>query len=398
MGVAEQLTRGRSIVSGRIDVLLVALLVVLLGVDLLGQLLGGALGFPFVASVFLEGLVVGLAYGLAGIGLSMTYSILNFANFAHGDTVTVGAFAGWSTAYVLGGLGTAGVGSLFLLGGSPSISVLSAFGVVVVGALTAGASGAALSLALDRVVYRPMRSADGISLLIASIGVALGLRYLIAFVYGTDVRGVTAPVSKLGLFRLEGVTGIGLIRPGQRLGELAGVGELPFFLPVGAGGAGSEVLVSMTLHGVALVVAASGLMLGVHLLLQRTKLGTAMRAMADNKPLARVTGIPTERVIRATWIVGGALTGIAGFLIVLERGTMSFTFGWLLLLFIFSAVILGGIGSIYGAMAGGIIIGLVDSMAIIWLPSSLTKAAAFAVLILVLIVRPDGLFGGVTTA
>jgi len=173
---------------------------------------------------------------------------------------------------------------------------------------------------------------------------------------------------------------------------------LPFFLPVGAGGTGSEVLVSLTLHGVALAIAASGLMLGVHLLLQRTKLGTAMRAMADNKPLARVTGIPTERVIRATWIVGGALTGIAGFLIVLERGTMSFTFGWLLLLFIFSAVILGGIGSIYGAMAGGIIIGLVDSMAIIWLPSSLTKAAAFAVLILVLIVRPDGLFGGVTTA
>lgn len=87
---------------------------------------------------------------------------------------------------------------------------------------------------------------------------------------------------------------------------------MPFFLPVGAGGTGSEVLVSLTLHGVALAIAASGLMLGVHLLLQRTKLGTAMRAMADNKPLARVTGIPTERVIRATWIVGGALTGIAG--------------------------------------------------------------------------------------
>jgi branched-chain amino acid transport system permease protein len=123
-----------------------------------------------------------------------------------------------------------------------------------------------------------------------------------------------------------------------------------------------------------------------------------MRAMADNKNLARVTGIPTERVIRMTWIIGGGLTGIAGYLLVLERGTMSFSFGWVLLLLIFAAVILGGIGSIYGAMAGGLIIGVVDAMSIIWLPSGLTRAAAFLILIVVLLIKPEGLFGGVKTA
>jgi branched-chain amino acid transport system permease protein len=398
MGAAEQLSRGRSVVTGRLDVLLVAVFGAVLFVDLVRQFVGGGISFPFLASVVLEGLVIGLAYGLAGIGLSMTYSILNFANFAHGDTITVGAFAGWSVAYVVGGLGTAGVGSLFLLTADPGISIANAFGVVVVGALAAGLGAVVLSLALDRIVYKPMRDAGGISLLIASIGVALALRYLIAFVYGTGVKGITAPVPKVAFLTVNGVSGFGVIGPDQQVGQLASVSELSLFVDLPFGAAGSEVLVSLTLHGLALALTAAGLMLAMHFFLQRSKLGKAMRAMADNKPLARVTGIPTERVIRMTWVLGGALTGIAGFLIVLESGTMSFSFGWLLLLFVFAAVILGGIGSIYGAMAGGVIVGLVDSMAIIWLPSGLTKAAAFVVLIVVLLLRPEGLFGGVTTA
>jgi branched-chain amino acid transport system permease protein len=385
-------------VGDRLDVLLVSLLALVLLVDVVRQFLGGGLTFQFIASVVLEGVVIGLAYGLAGIGLSMTYSILNFANFAHGDTITVGAFTGWSIAYVVGGFGTAGVGSLFLLTADPGLSIANAFGVIVVGALAAGAGAVVLSLLLDRIVYRPMRESGGISLLIASIGVALALRYLLAFVYGTGVKGITAPVPKVAFLSVNGVSGFGVIGADQRIGDLASVADLPFFVDLPFASAGSQVLVSLTFHGLALALTAAGLMLGMHFFLQRSKLGKAMRAMADNKPLARVTGIPTERVIRLTWILGGALTGIAGFLIVLESGTMSFSFGWILLLFVFAAVILGGIGSIYGAMAGGVIIGLVDSMAIIWLPSGLTKAAAFAALIIVLLVRPEGLFGGVTTA
>jgi len=123
-----------------------------------------------------------------------------------------------------------------------------------------------------------------------------------------------------------------------------------------------------------------------------------MRAMADNEDLARVTGIPTERVVRLTWTLGGALAGVSGYLLVLESGTISFNFGWILLLLIFAAVIVGGIGSIYGAMVGGVLIGLVDRLALIWLPSGLTRAAAFLVLIVVLLLRPSGIFSGVSTA
>jgi branched-chain amino acid transport system permease protein len=155
---------------------------------------------------------------------------------------------------------------------------------------------------------------------------------------------------------------------------------------------------NLDLHEISLSVAAIVLMLSVHFMLQRTKLGKAMRAMADNKDLAQVTGIPTERVIRATWAIGGGLAGVSGFLIVLEKGTLSFNLGWLLLLLIFAGVILGGIGSVYGAIGGGLIIGVVSRLSLVWIPSDFARAAAFLIMILVLLYRPEGLFGGVKTA
>jgi len=120
-----------------------------------------------------------------------------------------------------------------------------------------------------------------------------------------------------------------------------------------------------------------------------------MRAMADNKDLALVTGIPAERVVTATWIIGGGLAGASGYLYVLLRGTIQFDFGWLLLLLIFAAVILGGIGSVYGAIAGGLVIGIVFTTSTVWIPSDFNQAAAFAVMITMLLLRPEGLFGGV---
>jgi len=157
-------------------------------------------------------------------------------------------------------------------------------------------------------------------------------------------------------------------------------------------------LFSLNAQELTLVIVAVGLMVATHFLLQRTKLGTAMRAMADNKDLALITGIPTERVVTATWLIGGALTGAAGYLLVTASGSLAFNFGWQELLLIFAAVILGGIGSVYGAIAGGLLIGLVFAMSTIWIPSDFNQAAAFAVMILALLFRPEGLFGGVTTA
>jgi branched-chain amino acid transport system permease protein len=380
MGVLDN-TTGR--IRGYADRLAVVLLALALGyllvdlgaklagisVDPLGvHVLGGYVRVSSVVKYLFNGLILGLIIGLAGVGLSMTYSILSFANFAHGDYLTVGAFSGWAAAYVVA-LFTLGLdepfGDIFLLNVPSVVSIATSPAAVVVGLIVSAAATVAVALLLDRLVYKPMRGRGGIPLLIASIGVALALRYTIAFVWSTDPRGLTA----------------------------VGVESLPSYqLPVVDG------TYSINLHEITMIFAAVALMIGVHLMLQFSKLGKAMRAMADNKALAQVTGIPTERVIRATWIIGGGLAGMAGFLIILNRGILNFNFGWRLLLFIFSGVILGGIGSVYGAIGGGIIIGIASRLALIWIPSEFARVAAFSAMILVLLYRPAGLFGGVTTA
>jgi branched-chain amino acid transport system permease protein len=365
MGVSETYERGRQALVDRPGLALVTVFGVLVVVDLLWKLWAGDTTVVTVIGHIWNGSSIGLIYGLAGIGLSLTYSILNFANFSHGDYLTTGAFSGWAAAYILAGIGTVEGARLFLLNASPrdvGITATAAPLAVVFGLVVAAVTTVAVALLLDRLVYKPMREAGGITLLIASIGVALALRYLIVFVWSTDPRGLTG-------------------------------GDVPRYeVVIGQGS------VFIDAHEVTLVVSALVLMVAVHLLLQRTKLGTAMRAMADNKDLARVTGIPTERVIRWTWIIGAALAGAAGYLIALNRGTLVYTLGWILLLFIFAAVIMGGIGSIYGAMVGGVAIGIVRNLSLVWLPSDFSQAAAFLIMIIILLFRPEGIFGGVSTA
>jgi len=370
MAVTDYYARGRNLARERPLLAVVLVTSAALAADLFGGMATGRIPVSLVATFLWDGVVIGLVIGIAGVGLSMTYSILGFANFSHGDVLTSGAFAGWLATFLAAGLGRFEAGRLALVGGATGInvrelgiSIAATPAAVGLGLVVAAVSTVGLALTIDRLVFRPMRGAGGIPLLIASIGVAIALRYLLVFVFGAGSRGITA---------------------GARVPSVA--------VPVGAGS------VNVDAHEVMLVVAAVALMAGVHLLLQRTKLGTAMRAMADNEDLARVTGIPTERVVRATWIVGGGLTGVAGYLIALERGTIAFNIGWVLLLLIFAAVILGGIGSIYGAMVGGLLIGVTSSLSLVWLPSGFTRAAAFAVMILVLLFRPEGVFGGVTTA
>lgn len=347
------------------------LLIIGLGLtfDLVRQLLSGALALRILAVFLWEGVVLGVVIGLAGIGLSMVYDILNFPNFAHGEYLTFGAFGGWVSTFLVAGLARFELGGLLLLGIASEAVNARAIGIsiadtplaILLGVLTAAASTIALALATDRIVYRPMRDSSGISLLIASIGVAFFVRYGTAIVYETGTIGLTS----------------GTNVPSYRLPVLE--------LPIGA-------------HQATLVAVSLSLMFGLHLFLQRTKLGTAMRAMSDNRNLAQITGVPVERVVRSTWIIGGGLTGIAGYLLVLERGTIVFDFGWLLLLLIFAGVILGGIGSIYGAMIGGLIIGIASRLSLVWLPPGFVNATAFAIMIVILFVRPRGLFKGGITA
>ena len=379
---------------------LLLLVAVVLVVDLLARFagqeiplfaertLGGELSFARFGSLVWEGIVIGLIFGLAGIGLSMTYSILNFANFSHGDLFTTGAFTGWGVALLIAGFGLADASAGYLIfvmdgrGPGPAdvgASIVASPLAILAGVVMAAVATALVALFLDRVVYYPMRNRGGIPLLIASIGVALALRSTLQFVYGARTRGIT-----------------------DTSGVVVDVRDIvqPVFGDVEANGGllGWMLDASINLHRMTLVVVAVVLIVALHLMLQRTKLGKAMRAMADNKDLALVTGIPTERVVRWTWILGAGLAGVAGYLYVLERGAMDFNLGWFLLLFIFAAVILGGIGSIYGAIAGGLVIGLVHEVSIIWISSDLNAAAAFAIMIVVLLYRPDGLFKGVTTA
>jgi len=349
-------------------VALLGLVGVLFLLDLVRKLLTGAVATSTFGTFLWEGIVFGMAIGLAGIGLAMTYSILQFANFAHGDLITSGAFVGWSVVFVVVGLGEAAMETLVLVGGPESvigdleIALTETPLGLFVGFVVAIGVTAALALAIDRVVFRPMREQSGIAKLIASVGVALALRHIIQFVYQPSTPSVVYPPAV----------------PSTEIG-------------LGDGA------VTVSAHQVALVVVALVLMAAVHVLLQYTKFGKAMRAMSDNEDLARVTGIPTERVVTHTWLIGGALTGAAGFLLALEQGFLELTLGWDILLVIFAAVILGGIGSIYGAIAGGLTIGVVSQVSIVWIPAEFTQVAAFVIMITVLLVRPSGIFGGVTS-
>lgn len=367
MSQQETYSRVRGVLSRWSTPLVLVVVAIFLG-DLIRRIATGDIAGSSLAVFLWDGIVLGVVVGLAGVGLSMTYKLLSFANFAHGDYLTVGAFGGWVTAYIAAGLGRFDLGNLFLLGGNSNaidaqtvgVSVTATPVAVLAGMLVAAGFTVALSLGVDRIVYRPIRDRSGISLLIASIGVAFILRYVIAFVFETGNIGVTS----------------GTNVPSW---DVPGIG------------------VRANAHELTLVVVAFVLMFGLHAFLQFTKLGTAMRAMADNEHLAQITGIPVERIVGLTWILGGSITGIAGFLVVLESGTISFNFGWLLLLLIFAAVILGGIGSIYGAILGGLLIGVISRLSLVWLPPSVMNATAFAVMILVLLVRPRGLFRGGTS-
>ena len=368
MGASAATARSRELLA-RLGVAVTLGGAVLLLIDLLAQLarvdlwiIGGELAFSQLMNYLWTGLILGLIIGLAGVGLSLTYSILNFANFAHGDYLTLGAFSGWSVAYVIAGLGTIDLASLILVDAPSSnvgASVTSTPVAVIIGLIAAIVVTIALGLGLDKVVYKPMRDSEGISLLIASIGVAFILRYLAALIFGTGRRGVTA------------------------------ASEIPSMNVLG---------VRVNAHQLTILVVAVVVMLAIHLLLQRTKIGKAMRAMADNRDLARITGIPTERMITATWVLGSGLAGASGYMLVLTRGTLGFNDGYLLLLLIFAAVILGGIGSVYGAIVGGLLIGITSRIALVWVPGEFGRPVAFGLMILLLLFRPSGLFGGVETA
>ena len=275
-----------------------------------------------------NGVVFGCIIALGAIGLTLIYGILRFGNFAHGDTMSLGAY-------------------LVLLFLGFKIPFMAAVGGAIVVSI-------AVAVLIDRYLYAYIRRAGPIILLIASVGVALFLRNVILLIWGPDLDYYTRDIQ----FAVD-------ILPGVRLKP----------------------------YEVFIVLAAAVLIFMVHLFLKKSKMGKAMRACADDLDLAEVVGIDTRRVVFWTWVVGMTLAVSGGTMLGVENGLRP-SMGWELLLPLFAAAILGGIGKPYGAMAGGLVIGIAQEVSAGYMSTAYKPAVAFAIMIIVLLVRPQGIFGG----
>jgi branched-chain amino acid transport system permease protein len=286
-------------------------------------------GLHAVAQTGLNGLSLGAIYALGAVGLTLVYGILKLVNFAHGDFLTFGAYM----AYLVN-----------VTWGAPL--VVAVFWAMITTAL--------LGLFFERLLWGPMRRkhAGFLQLILMSIGLAFLLRAVVQWFWGTEIRlldvNTTSTVDFLGL----------------RIGQ-------------------TELIA---------VIVGVGVLVIVGLMLKLTILGKQMRALSDNLELAETTGIDTRRVILYTWIFAGALAGLAGVLagaITNLRPEMGFE----LLLPIFAAVILGGIGDAFGALAAGLVLGVLTEWSTLVIDARWKIAVGFLVLVIVLIVRPQGIFG-----
>ncbi len=276
-----------------------------------------------------NGIVIGSILSLGAIGLTTVYKILGFPNFAHGDFLTFGAYM------------------VLLLNPSFDFSlILSIIGAIGLGIL--------LVTTMEKILWKPLREkgAGNITMLIASIGLALFLRNLILFIFGGSTRNYFSTV-------FQGL-------------NIAGV--------------------TITILDIMVVIISIFLMFLVYFLLTRTKMGKSMRALSDNKNLAKVSGINVDRVILFTWIIGISLAVIAGFSYGLVTN-VSPNMGWTLLLPLFAAVILGGIGNPYGAMIGGLVVGISQEFSLIFIPPEYKPAVSFVLIIILLLWKPTGLMG-----
>ena len=285
-----------------------------------------------------NGLAVGGIYALIALGYTMVYGVLKLINFAHGDLFTIGAYLGLTllTSLAL----TDHIGAVI--------------GVMVLAVMVMGLVGV-LGTLLDRAAYKPLRTSPRLSAVVSALGASIVFSNTVMLVYGPATR-----VYPQGLLPSQVFHIFGLPIPAMRFVIL-----------------GASVL----------------LMLGLYFFIQRTKIGTAIRAAAIDQDAARLMGINVDRVIMLVFFIGPALGGAAGVMVGLYYGQIKFTMGWIYGLKAFTAAILGGIGNIPGAMVGGLLLGVIESLGAAYISMAWKDAIAFFVLILILIVRPTGLLG-----
>jgi len=306
----------------------------------------------------ITGLVIGGIYALIAIGYTLVYGILFMINFAHGEVMMLGTFAGYFVLEAFAAISVPGSGdpNLSLLNAQPILALVVTF---IVGASISALAG----FLLEKIAYRPLRGAPRLIPLISAIGASIFLQNAAQLLFGPQRRQYSNPDL---LWRGTG-----------------------WMIPVG------DKSVMLTYTGVFSFVLSILLMAGLFILVKKTKLGKSMRAVAENKQAAALMGIDVDSVISKTFIISGILAGAAGVMWGIHNGLFNHYVGFLPGIKAFTAAVLGGIGNIPGAMMGGMLLGLLESLgpAVLGIDFQLKDVIAFTILILVLIFRPSGLLG-----
>jgi branched-chain amino acid transport system permease protein len=289
----------------------------------------------------INGLTLGAIYGLIAIGYTMVYGIIGMINFAHGEVYMIGAFISVITFTILGPFGFA----------SPVLAII----VVLIVALV---FTSVYGWTVERIAYRPLRGSFRLAPLISAIGVSIFLQNYVHMLQGAKMKPVQ-PV----------------VRGGFVLAEEAGF------------------VVQITYLQIGIIAATLVLMAGFTLLIHRTSLGRAQRACEQDRKMAALLGVNVDRTISLTFVMGAALAAVAGLIFTLYYGAVDFFIGFLAGLKAFTAAVLGGIGSLPGAMLGGLLIGLIEAFWSAHFPIAYKDVAVFGILVIVLIFRPTGLLG-----
>jgi len=287
----------------------------------------------------INGLTLGSVYALIALGYTMVYGIIELINFAHGEIYMLGAYMGIVT-----------FGFLTVLHLTSPDSGATLLLMMVSAMLFCGACG----ITIERLAYRPLRSAPRLAPLISALGVSIFLQNFVMLAQGARDKGFPH------LFISGGI-------------------DLP-------GGRISAIQIFIMATSVLMMVA-------LHLLVHRTRIGKAMRATAQDKQMASLVGIDVDRIISVTFLIGSALAAVAGVMVGMYYGLVNFYIGYIAGIKAFTAAVLGGIGNIPGAMLGGMLLGLIESLGAGYISSEYKDVFAFAILVLVLIFRPSGLLG-----
>ncbi|GAA2866604.1 branched-chain amino acid ABC transporter permease [Microbacterium arabinogalactanolyticum] len=283
-----------------------------------------------------NGLIVGSFYALVALGYSMVYGIIKLLNFAHGDIYMLGAFTGFATL------------SAFGISNQTSIPLLLV--IMLLSMVTTGLIG----VGIERIAYRPLRKSPRLAVLITAIGVSFTLEYAVRQIFGPNPEAFPVRLESNGF-------------------DFAGM--------------------RITAAQIVLVVIAAGLMLVLAHIVERTRSGRAMRAIALDPQGAQLMGINVNRVIATVFFIGSALAGAAGVMAGAYYGSIDFLMGFIIGLKAFTAAVIGGIGNLYGAMLGGLLLGLLESFGSAWFGGEWRDVFSFAFLILFLTFKPTGLLG-----